>query len=165
MSKQETMFEKVQMFNLTSGAETYDKYKKTNFENKKLLKLRYSLIKEEADEIKEALEKKDYGEIIDGCCDVIYVALGLMDAMGIDGDKAFQYVQDCNMSKFCDTEEDAKKSVQKYLDDKNCVYDSPDYRYNEKSGKWVIFNKSTGKILKAYHFKPPNFNTLENFSK
>ena len=162
---EETYFKKVKIFNSVSGAEVYEKYSETNFENEKLLKFRYDLIKEEAEEIREALENKDYGEIIDGCCDVIYVALGLMDAMGINGDKAFQYVQDCNMSKFCDTEEDAKKSVQKYLDDENCVYDSPDYRYNEKSGKWVIFNKSTGKILKAYHFKAPDFNDLTLFTK
>ena len=28
MSKQQSMFQKVQLFNLTSGAETYDNYKK-----------------------------------------------------------------------------------------------------------------------------------------
>jgi len=162
---QETMFQKVKLFNSASGAEVYETYNKENFENEKLLNLRTSLIKEEADEISVAHKEKDYGEIVDGCCDVIYVALGLMDAMGLDGDKCFQYVQDCNMSKFCDSEEDAKKSVQKYLDDPNKIYDSPAYRFNEKSKKWIIYNKSTGKILKAYHFKPPDFSNLEHFKK
>ena len=164
-NQEETYFKKVQIFNSVSGAEVYEKYNQTNFENEKLLKFRYDLIKEESEEIRDALENKDYGEIIDGCCDVIYVALGLMDAMGIDGDKAFQYVQDCNMSKFCDTEEDAKKSVQKYLDDKESPYDSPAYRYNEKNGLWIVYNKSSGKILKNKNFKPPDFRNLEPFSK
>ena len=60
---------------------------------KKLMKLKHE---------KKVLEK------LDGCCDVIYVALGLMDAMGIDGTKLSIRTR-CNMSKFCDTE--IKKSV------------------------------------------------------
>tara|TARA_B100001094_G_scaffold333314_1_gene410613 strand:+ start:2746 stop:3246 length:501 start_codon:yes stop_codon:yes gene_type:complete len=159
------MFKQVQVFNSVSNAEVYDKYNKENFENEKLLKFRYDLIKEESDEISEALNNKDYGEIIDGCCDVIYVALGLMDAMGIDGKKCFDYVQEANMSKFCKTELEAQESVEKYLKDAKKIYDSPTYRYNEKNGLWIVYNKSTGKILKSHKFVAPNFDNLEKFSK
>jgi hypothetical protein len=50
------------------------------------------------------------------------------------------------MSKLCISEEEAIATVEKYKknDDR---YDTPSYR--EAEGYWVIYNKSTGKILKS----------------
>ena len=46
-----------------------------------------------------ALSYGSRGEIVDALCDILYVTYGYLDAMGIDGDKAFSHVQKSNMSK------------------------------------------------------------------
>lgn len=160
-----TNFKGVSTFNEVSGAEVYKSYDEKNFDNKKLLEFRYDLIKEEFKELREAMDTNDKSEIVDALVDILYVTYGYLDALNLDGDKCFDYVQEANMSKFCKTESEAQESVQKYLDDVNSPYDSPEYRYNEKNGLWIVYNKSTGKILKSHKFQPPNFNNLERFSK
>lgn len=42
----------------------------------------------------------DLEEIIDGCCDTIYVAVGTMLACGVDPDMHLDHVCDCNDAKF-----------------------------------------------------------------
>ena len=165
MSNQETNFQGVCKFNEVSGAEVYKSYDKKNFDNKKLIEFRYDLIKEEFGELRDAMDQNDKSEIVDALVDILYVTYGYLDALNLDADKCFENVQAANMSKFCLTEVEAQESVKKYLDDKSSPYDSPTYRYNEKNGLWIVYNKSTGKILKNKNFKPPKFSNLENFSK
>ena len=40
----------------------------------------------------------------------------------------------------------------------NLKYDSPSYRIDENTGKYIVYNKSSGKILKNINYKPVNFN-------
>ncbi|NBV35846.1 MAG: phosphoribosyl-ATP diphosphatase [Bacteroidetes bacterium] len=61
--------------------------------------LRSKLIVEEANEFKEACEKKDHVEIIDAICDLLYVTYGAAIALGIDIDPFFNEVHRSNMSK------------------------------------------------------------------
>ena len=61
--------------------------------------LRYDLIKEELDELFEALGNKDMVEIADALTDILYVTYGAGHAFGIDLDKCFEEVQRSNMSK------------------------------------------------------------------
>lgn len=72
---------------------------KTEFPNEKIIKLRYDLIKEELEELKEAIEQKNIIEIADALTDILYVTYGAGHAFGINLDKCFNEVQESNMSK------------------------------------------------------------------
>ena len=89
-------FESVKKFMETFGQEIKEK---ASFPNDKITSLRYELIKEEMDEFKEAIDKKDIKEVADSLTDILYVTYGAGHAFGIDLDKCFEEVQNSNMSK------------------------------------------------------------------
>ena len=89
-------FESVKKFMETFGQEIKEK---ASFPNDKITSLRYDLIKEELDEFKEAIDKKDIKEVADALTDILYVTYGAGHAFGIDLDKCFEKVQNSNMSK------------------------------------------------------------------
>jgi len=89
-------FESVKKFMETFGQEIKEK---ASFPNDKITSLRYDLIKEELDELKEAIDKKDIKEVADALTDILYVTYGAGHAFGIDLDKCFEEVQNSNMSK------------------------------------------------------------------
>jgi predicted HAD superfamily Cof-like phosphohydrolase len=89
-------FQKVKSFMKTFGQEVKEKIE---FPNEKIIKLRYDLIKEELEELKEAIEQKDIIEIADALTDILYVTYGAGHAFGINLDKCFNEVQESNMSK------------------------------------------------------------------
>ena len=61
--------------------------------------LRYDLIKEEVDELREALDNRDLVGVADALTDILYVTYGAGHSFGIDLDKCFEEVQKSNMSK------------------------------------------------------------------
>ena len=89
-------FNKVKNFMETFGQEVK---KKPSFSTYKINKLRYDLIKEELDELKEAMDNNDLLEVADALTDILYVTYGAGHAFGIDLDKCFDEVQNSNMSK------------------------------------------------------------------
>ena len=91
-----TNFERVQKFMETFGQEVK---KKAEFPNKKIMALRYDLIKEELEELKLALDNNDIKEVADALTDILYVTYGAGHAFGINLDKCFDEVQNSNMSK------------------------------------------------------------------
>ena len=91
-----TNFEKVGTFMKTFGQEVK---LKPSIGTDKINRLRLSLIKEELDELKEAINKKDIIEIADALTDILYVTYGSGHAFGINLDKCFDEVQNSNMSK------------------------------------------------------------------
>ena len=95
-------FNKVKTFMETFGQEVKTK---PSFSTDKINSLRYDLIKEELEELKEAMENKDLLEVADALTDILYVAYGAGHAFGIDLDKCFEEVQSSNMSKL---DEDGK---------------------------------------------------------
>lgn len=76
--------------------------------------------------------------------------------LGIITDEPFNIVHSSNMSKLCDTEDLAKETVQWYRENSQ-VYDSPNYRFNDELKLWVIYNESTGKILKSIKYTEVDF--------
>ncbi len=112
-----TNFEHVRKFMETFGQEIKEK---ANFPNDKIISLRYDLIKEELDELKDALEKRDIKEVADALTDILYVTYGAGHAFGINLDKCFKEVQDSNMSKLGS---DGKP----IYNDKGKVMKGPDY--------------------------------------
>ena len=72
---------------------------KVEFPNKKIVQLRYELIKEELEELNQAIKEKDIKEVADALTDILYVTYGAGHAFGIDLDECFNEVQQSNMSK------------------------------------------------------------------
>ena len=89
-------FSKVGIFMKTFGQEVKNK---PSFSTDKINKLRIDLIKEELDELSEAMKNKDLLEVADALTDILYVTYGAGHAFGIDLDKCFDEVQNSNMSK------------------------------------------------------------------
>ena len=91
-----TNFNKVGTFMKTFGQEVKNK---PSFSTDKINKLRLDLIKEELDELKEAMDNKDLLEVADALTDILYVTYGAGHAFGINLDQCFEEVQNSNMSK------------------------------------------------------------------
>ena len=89
-------FSKVGTFMKTFGQEVKIK---PSFSTEKINKLRIDLIKEELDELQEAMKNNDLLEVADALTDILYVTYGAGHAFGIDLDKCFDEVQNSNMSK------------------------------------------------------------------
>ena len=89
-------FSKVGTFMKTFGQEVKNK---PSFSTDKINKLRVDLIKEELDELMEAMNNKDLLEVADALTDILYVTYGAGHAFGINLDKCFDEVQNSNMSK------------------------------------------------------------------
>ena len=89
-------FDDVKTFMQTFGQEVKIK---TEFPKEKIVKLRYDLIKEELNELQNAIKTKNLKEIADALTDILYVTYGAGHAYGIDLDKCFSEVQRSNMSK------------------------------------------------------------------
>ena len=94
-----TNFDKVGIFMKTFGQDVKDK---PSLSSDKINQLRISLIKEELDELKEAMNSKDLLEVADALTDLLYVTYGAGHAFGINLDKCFEEVQNSNMSKLGD---------------------------------------------------------------
>ena len=89
-------FEDVRKFMETFGQMVRTK---PQFPDQKTMKLRLDLIKEELNELEQAMKEKDLKEIADALTDILYVTYGAGYAYGINLDKCFKEVQRANMSK------------------------------------------------------------------
>ena len=89
-------FEDVKKFMETFGQMVRTK---PQFPDEKTRQLRYDLIREELNELEQAMKTKNLKEIADALTDILYVAYGAGYAYGINLDKCFKEVQRANMSK------------------------------------------------------------------
>tara|TARA_Y100000996_G_scaffold322994_1_gene259049 strand:- start:18 stop:389 length:372 start_codon:yes stop_codon:yes gene_type:complete len=112
-----TNFEKVGFFMKTFGQ---DVKHRSSFSTDKINALRVSLIKEELDELIEAMNKKDLVEVADALTDILYVTYGAGHAFGINLDDCFEEVQNSNMSKL-------DKDGKPIYNDKGKVMKGPNY--------------------------------------
>ncbi len=110
-------FERVKKFMKIFGQEVKEK---AEFPNEKITSLRYELIREELEEFKDAIDKKNIKEVADALTDILYVTYGAGHAFGINLDKCFEEVQNSNMSKLG---EDGKP----IFNDKGKVMKGPNY--------------------------------------
>ena len=93
---------------------------KPQFPDEKTMNLRFDLIKEELNELKQAMNEKNLKEIADALTDILYVTYGAGCAYGIDLDKCFKEVQRANMSKL-------GEDGQPIYNDKGKVMKGPNY--------------------------------------
>lgn len=161
---EQSNYQKVVEFNKVFGVPITDEPQMDIFdENPKLVKLRMDLIDEEDQELKDAVRAKDMKETLDALSDLLYVVYGMGASLGLDLDKAMGLVHESNMSKSCKTEEEAEQTVvwykEKYASEEQ-PYDSPAYRKSDDGHYWVVYNASTGKILKSINYKPVDFSSM-----
>jgi predicted HAD superfamily Cof-like phosphohydrolase len=114
-------FQSVKKFMQTFGQEVKNK---AEFPNEKIVKLRYELIKEELEELNQAINEKDIKEVADALTDILYVTYGAGHAFGIDLDKCFDEVQKSNMSKLGSDGEPVYNEIGKVM--KGPSYFKPD---------------------------------------
>ena len=112
-----TNFEKVGVFMKTFGQNVKQS---SSFSSEKINTLRVSLIKEELNELIEAINKKDLVEVADALTDILYVTYGAGHAFGINLDDCFEEVQNSNMSKL-------DKDGKPIYNDKGKVMKGPNY--------------------------------------
>ena len=116
-------FQNVKKFMETFGQEVKSK---AEFPSSKIVQLRYDLIKEELDELRDAIKDGDIKEVADALTDILYVTYGAGHAFGIDLNKCFDEVQKSNMSKLDEYGEPIYNEVGKVM--KGPKYFKPDLK-------------------------------------
>ena len=119
--------------------------------------LRVNLLQEELNELSQAIKDNDIVEIADALCDIQYVLSGAVLEFGL-GDKfveLFNEVQRSNMSKACDTQQEALMTLSHYK-----KKDGTEGYYKEINGKWLVYRKSDDKVLKSINYSPANIKGL-----
>lgn len=123
--------------------------------------LRVNLLKEEVQELEDALTSGDIVEVADALADTMYVLCGAILEFGL-GDKfyeIFKEVQRSNMSKACGTEEEAFGTVLNYANQGQIAR----IEFNETTKKWNVFRESDNKLLKSINYSPANLkHIIEN---
>ena len=125
--------------------------------DEKRCKLRVELISEELKELEVAIKEKDIVEIADALCDIQYVLAGAILEFGLaDKFKAlFDEVQRSNMSKACTSEEEAKRTVQFYIDK-----DGTECYYRKEGDKWLVYRTTDNKTIKSVGYSPANLEVI-----
>jgi len=125
-------------------------------------KLRLSLLEEELNELKEAIEQGDLVAAADAFCDIQYVLSGAIHEFGLG--KHFHYlfeeVQRSNMSKACSTLEEAEKTRLMYLEQKRTISE-----IKQKGDCFLGYRTEDGKVLKSINYSPADLETLIHNSK
>ena len=119
--------------------------------SKERWELRLSLIEEELQELREAIEADDLVEVADAFCDIQYVLSGAILEFGLADkfDALFSEVQRSNMSKACDSMEDAIATQKKYKDEQGVE------SYVKQVGEeYLVYRSSDSKVLKSVNYSP-----------
>ena len=114
-------------------------------------KLRIALLEEELQELKEAIANSDLQEAADAFCDLQYVLSGAIHEFGL-GDRfhaMFEEVQRSNMSKACQTLEEATRTQEKYFVEKQTVSE-----IKPKENAFLVYRAEDGKVLKSVNYIP-----------
>ena len=120
-------------------------------------KLRISLLQEELNELKEAIEDNDLVEVADALCDIQYVLSGAILEFGM-ADKfkeLFDEVQRSNMSKACSTYQEAEATVAHYE-----KRDGTKGTIKESDGKFLVFRIPDNKVLKSVGYSPASLKPI-----
>jgi predicted HAD superfamily Cof-like phosphohydrolase len=120
-------------------------------------KLRVALIAEELKEFEVAILEKDIVGVADALADIQYVLSGAILEFGL-GEKfknLFEEVQRSNMSKACDSEQDAQRTVEFYK-----KKDGTECYYHEEAGKWLVYRQSDNKTIKGINYSPADLEPI-----
>ena len=141
---------------LKSVAEFHETFKAPILESpqipsKERCELRVSLLQEELNELKQAIEENNITEIADALADIQYVLSGAVLEFGLKDrfDELFEEVQRSNMSKACETQQEAIATLSHYKQK-----DGTEGRYEKVGDKWVVYRNSDDKVLKSVEYSP-----------
>lgn len=135
-------------FHQTFGAPILDT---PTIPDKARCELRVKLLEEELEELKQAIADNDLVEIADALCDLQYVLSGAVLEFGL-GNKfvdLFNEVQRSNMSKACQTLEEAQQTVAHYK-----AKDGTEAEIKEEHGLFKVYRTSDNKVLKSIAYSP-----------
>ena len=138
-------------------------FKKTNnyeptIPSEKEWRFVYDFILEELQEYKEACERGDIVEVLDALCDIAYVSLGNGTMLHGLKDKiwpAYQEVQASNLSKACQSEEEAIITVQKRSEEQG-----EPCHWEKVSDMYIVYRTRDRKVMKSINYFRPD---LEKF--
>ena len=143
--------DEVELFNATMG-------KPNNYEptipSKDEWMFVYNFILEELEEYREACERGDIVEVLDALCDITYVSLGNGAMLHGLKDKvwpAYQEVQASNMSKACQTEEDAKATVIQRASEQG-----EECHYEKVGDYYIVYRSRDRKVMKNINYFRPD---------
>lgn len=119
--------------------------------------LRVSLLQEELNELKQAINDKNIIEIADALCDIQYVLSGAILEFGLGDkfDELFNEVQRSNMSKACESEREATETISYYR-----YKDETEAMCKKVGDKWVVYRISDNKVLKSINYSPANLKNI-----
>lgn len=120
-------------------------------------KLRVALIDEELKELEVAILEKDIVAVADALCDIQYVLSGAILEFGL-GEKfkdLFEEVQRSNMSKVCNSEQEAIDTVSYYQ-----KKDGTESYYRHEGSHWLVYRKNDNKTLKSINYSPANLEKI-----
>lgn len=111
--------------------------------------LRVSLLQEELNELKEAIEENDLVAIADALSDIQYVLSGAIHEFGLGHSfyELFNEVQRSNMSKACHSREEAEETI-RYYQEKSEV----EAYWKQKGDLFLVYRKSDDKTLKSINY-------------
>lgn len=147
--------DEVEVFNKTFGKP--NNYTPIVPDDKKLTDFVVSFIREETDELEQAIKDKDIVEVLDAICDLLYVAVGNATMVFGLKDKlvpAYAEVQASNMSKSCATVEEATATIEERSKEHGECY------FRKVGSRYVVYRKSDDKVMKSIKYFAPN---LEQF--
>jgi len=113
--------------------------------------LRVALLQEELNELKEAIAQNDLVEVADALADLQYVLSGAILEFGL-ADKfknLFDEVQRSNMSKACNSLEEAEATQKAYQ-----AKDGTLSKIVQKEDKFLVYREGDNKVLKSVGYSP-----------
>jgi predicted HAD superfamily Cof-like phosphohydrolase len=106
-------------FHSVFGCKRNQNFKNNSIEDAELLVLRKNLIKEEVEEVFEAIKESHEAHVLKELVDVVVVCVGMADTYGWDFDTAFKRVHESNMSKLDDDGKPIYREDGKVIKSKN----------------------------------------------
>lgn len=94
-------------------------------------------------------------EELDALGDIQYVLSGAIIALGhyANFDKAFDDIQDSNMSKMCATLKEVDDTIKFHTTKDNEPVAESNIKYTKKGDKYIVYRVSDDKVLKNVHYK------------
>ena len=164
MSKQLSLFPEDNYVSFVSEVEQFNQLmnKPNNYEptipGKKDWQFVIDFVKEELEEYEQACKNGDIVEILDALCDIAYVSLGNGTMLHGLKDKiwpAYQEVQASNLSKACQSQEEARLTVEKRSKEQG-----EPCHWEEVSDMYIVYRTRDRKVMKSINYFRPD---LEKF--
>ena len=114
----------------------------------------YDFVLEELEEYREACERGDIVEVLDALCDIAYVSLGNGTMLHGLKDKirpAYNEVQASNLSKACQTEAEARETVEVRSREQGEAC-----HYEMVGDKYIVYRTRDRKVMKNINYFRPD---------